>query len=109
MSEYSGLTWNERILRCCELAERARLNAERAETLHARERYLTIADQWAGLAADIEWRQRDVRGEPSKRRFDRGSSSTTVGHARTGASSLASGTMMRVMMLRMDRTLRSAS
>jgi hypothetical protein len=64
MSAYSGLTWTERILKCCELAERARLNAEAAGSLHARERYLTIAEQWAGLAADIERRHRDVRRDP---------------------------------------------
>ena len=67
MSGYSGLTWNERILRCCELAERARLNAESATTVSARERYLTIAEQWAALAADIERRHREFQRQASNR------------------------------------------
>jgi hypothetical protein len=67
MSGYSGLTWNERILRCCELAERARLNAESAPTVSASERYLTIAGQWAALAADIERRHREFQRQASNR------------------------------------------
>ena len=67
MSGYSGLTWNERILRCCELAEGARLRAEAATAIHARERYLTIAGQWMGLALDIERRHRDVKVAVSQR------------------------------------------
>jgi hypothetical protein len=81
MSGYSGLTWTERILKCCELAERARLNAEAAGTLHARERYLTIAEQWAGLAVDIERRHRDVRRDSAPRgNSSRGSERMVVEH-----------------------------
>jgi hypothetical protein len=80
MSGYSGLTWTERIVKCCELAERARLNAEAATSLHARERYLTIAEQWAGLAVDIEQRHRDMRRDAAHSGSFRGSERAVAEH-----------------------------
>ena len=85
MSGYSGLTWTERVLKCCELAERARLNAEAASSPHARERYLTIAEQWAELALDIEQRHRDLRRDSVHRgNVSRGPERTAADHPARG-------------------------
>ena len=62
MTEYSGLTWHERLLKCRELAEDARIAAEDAGTRHARDRYLIIAAQWEGIVADIERRLGLIKG-----------------------------------------------
>jgi len=52
----SGLTQRERLQRCRDLAEDARIAAEGAGAHSLRDYYLTIAAQWAGIASDIERR-----------------------------------------------------
>jgi len=57
MTEHSGLTQRERLQKCRELAEDARIAAKAGDTQAARAHYLALAAQWAGIVADIERRQ----------------------------------------------------
>jgi len=56
MTGYSGLTQRERLQKCRDLAEDARIAAEGADAHYSRDHYLIIAAQWAEIAGDIERR-----------------------------------------------------